>query len=211
MTELVLVGEEKKESGTGNSRALRREGKLPAIIYGFDESHMISLVYKDFLKEYHKGNLLSKLVNIELGKKSLKVIPRDVQIDPVSDDPIHVDFQLVKDNISIKVDVRVKVINQDKSPGIKKGGILNVVKKYISLNCIPKNIPGYLEIDIAGFEIGKNIHINDIELPNGVIPVDKTNFTILTIAGRVEEKDDEQEEISDDDSAEVKEKKDETK
>jgi len=211
MVELVLAGEEKKGSGTGNSRALRRDGKLPAIIYGFGENHMINLVYKDFLKEYHKGNLLSKLVSIKLGKKSLKVITRDVQIDPVSDNPIHVDFQLVKDNVSIKVDVRVKVINQDKSPGIKKGGILNVVKKYISLNCIPKNIPGYLEIDIEGFEIGKNIHINDIELPNGVVPVDKSNFTILTIAGRVEEKDEEQEEISDDNSAEDKEKKDEAK
>jgi large subunit ribosomal protein L25 len=211
MVELVLAGEEKKGSGTGNSRALRREGKLPAIIYGFDENHMISLIYKDFLKEYHKGNLLSKLVNIKLGTKSLKVIPRHVQIDPVSDAPIHVDFQLIKDSVPIKVDVRVKVINQDKSPGMKKGGILNVVKKYISLNCIPKNIPGYLEIDISGFEIGKNIHINDLELPKGVIPVDKSNFTILTIAGRVEEKDEEQEEISGGNSAEIKEKKEETK
>lgn len=211
MVELVLAGEEKKGSGTGNSRALRREGKLPAIIYGFDENHMISLIYKDFLKEYHKGNLLSKLVNIKIGKKSLKVIPRDVQIDPVSDAPIHVDFQLIKDSVPIKVDVRVKVINQDKSPGIKKGGILNVVKKYISLNCIPKNIPGYLEIDVSGFEIGKNIHINDIELPDGITPVDKSNFTVLTIAGRVEEKDEEQKEAADENSAEVKEKKEETK
>ena len=211
MVELVLAGEEKKGSGTGNSRALRREGKLPAIIYGFDENHMISLIYKDFLKEYHKGNLLSKLVNIKLGKKLLKVIPRDVQIDPVSDAPIHVDFQLIKDSVPIKVDVRVKVINQDKSPGIKKGGILNVVKKYIGLNCIPKNIPGYLEIDVSGFEIGKNIHINDIELPDGITPVDKSNFTVLTIAGRVEEKDEEQKEAADENSAEVKEKKEETK
>ena len=210
MVELVLIGEEKKESGTGNSRSLRREGKLPAVIYGFNENHMISLVYKDFLKEYLKGNLLSKLMNIKLGKKSLKVIPRDVQIDPLSDDPIHVDFQLIKDSIAIKVAVRVKVINKDQSPGIKRGGILNVVKKYISLNCIPKNIPEYLEIDISGFEIGKNVHINDIELPKGVVPVDKDNFTILTIAGRVEEQDEEQEEATVDDDLD-KEKKEEAK
>ena len=207
MAELVLVGEVKKESGTGSSRALRREGKLPAIIYGFNENHMISLVYKDFLKEYLKGNLLSKLMNIELGKKSLKVIPRDVQIDPLSDDPIHVDFQLIKDSIAIKVAVKVKVINKDKSPGIKRGGILNVVKKHINLNCIPKNIPEYLEIDVSGFEIGKNIHISDIKLPEGVVPVDKDNFTILTIAGRVEEQEEEQEEtiVEDDSTKETKE------
>ncbi len=191
MTEFVLIGEEKKGSGTGSARALRKEGKIPAIIYGFDENHMISLIYKDFLKEYHKGNLLSRLLEVKLGKKILKVISREVQTDPVTDNPIHIDFQLIKENIPIKVAVRVKVINKDKSPGIKIGGILNIVRKYISLNCIPQNIPEYLEIDISGFEIGRNVHISDLILPEGVVPVDKDNFTILAIAGRVEEKEEE--------------------
>jgi large subunit ribosomal protein L25 len=132
-----------------------------------------------------------------------------VQTDPVTDNPIHVDFQLIKENVPIKVAVRVKVINKDKSPGIKRGGILNIVRKYISLNGIPKNIPEYLEIDIAGFEIGRNVHINDIVLSEDVVPVDKNNFTILTIAGRVEEKEEEQE-VSEE-SAESKEKKEESK
>lgn len=193
MTELKLIGEERNESGTGSARALRKEGKIPAVIYGSNENHMITLFYKDFLKEYQKGNLLAKLLDIELGKKTLKVISRDVQIDPVTDNPIHVDFQLIKEDVLIKVAVRVKVINKDKSPGIKRGGILNVVRKYISLNGIPKNIPEYLEIDISGFEIGRNVHINDIVLPVGVLPVNKDNFTVLTIAGRVEEKEEEQE------------------
>jgi len=209
MKDLILIGEEKKGSGTGSARALRREGKIPAVIYGFNENHLISLVYKDFLKEYQKGNLLSKLLDIKFGKKTLKVIPREVQTDPVTDNPIHVDFQLIKENIPIKVAVRVKVINKDKSPGIKRGGILNIVRKYISLNGIPKNIPEYLEIDIAGFEIGRNVHINDIVLSEDVVPVDKNNFTILTIAGRVEEKEEEQE-VSEE-SAESKEKKEESK
>ena len=209
MTDLMLIGEEKKGSGTGSARALRREGKIPAVIYGFNENHLISLVYKDFLKEYQKGNLLSKLLDIKFGKKTLKVIPREVQTDPVTDNPIHVDFQLIKENVPIKVAVRVKVINKDRSPGIKRGGILNIVRKYISLNGIPKNIPEYLEIDIAGFEIGRNVHINDIVLSEGVVPVDKNNFTILTIAGRVEEKEEEQE-VSEE-SAESKEKKEESK
>lgn len=152
---------------------------------------MISLIYKDFLKEYHKGNLSSRLLEVKLGKKILKVISREVQTDPVTDNPIHIDFQLIKENIPIKVSVRVKVINKDKSPGIKIGGILNIVRKYISLNCIPQNIPEYLEIDISGFEIGRNVHISDLILPEGVVPVDKDNFTVLTIAGRVEEKEEE--------------------
>ena len=179
MTDLMLIGEEKKGSGTGSARALRSEGKIPAVIYGFNENHMISLVYKDFLKEYQKGNLLSKLLDIKFGKKTLKVIPREVQTDPVTDNPIHVDFQLIKEDVPIKVAVRVKVTNQDKSPGIKRGGILNIVRKYISLNGIPKNIPEYLEIDISGFEIGRNVHINDIVLLKDVVPVDKDNFTVF--------------------------------
>ena len=209
MTDLMLIGEEKKGSGTGSARALRSEGKIPAVIYGFNENHMISLVYKDFLKEYQKGNLLSKLLDIKFGKKTLKVIPREVQTDPVTDNPIHVDFQLIKEDVPIKVAVRVKVTNQDKSPGIKRGGILNIVRKYISLNSIPKNIPEYLEIDISGFEIGRNVHINDIVLLKDVVPVDKDNFTVLTIAGRVEEKEEEEEKTEE--SSENKEKKGESK
>ena len=170
---------------------------------------MISLIYKDFLKEYHKGNLLSRLLEVKLGKKILKVISREVQTDPVTDNPIHIDFQLIKENIPIKVAVRVKVINKDKSPGIKIGGILNIVRKYISLNCIPQNIPEYLEIDISGFEIGRNVHISDLILPEGVVPVDKDNFTILAIAGRVEEK--EEEKGVGDEATENKEQKAESK
>ena len=181
MTELTLLAEEKKLSGTGSSRALRRSGKIPAVIYGFNENKMISLIYKDFFKEYQKGNLFSKLFDIKFGKKVLKVIPREVQIDPVSDNPIHVDFQLIKENIPVKVFVKVKVINQEKSPGLKRGGVLNIVRRVVHLNCIPKNIPKYLEIDISGFEIGRNVHINDIELPTGVTPVERDNFTILTL------------------------------
>ena len=188
MTELTLIAEEKKSSGTGTSRALRKNGRIPAVVYGFNENQMISLVYKDFLKEYQKGNLFSKLFNVKLGKKVLKVIPREVQIDAVSDNPIHIDFQLIKEDIPIKVFAKVKVINQEKSPGLKKGGVLNIVKRAVHLSCIPKNIPKYLEIDVSGFEIGRNVHIGDVELPTGITPIEHGNFTILTIAGRIEEK-----------------------
>ena len=137
MTDLMLIGEEKKGSGSGSARALRSEGKIPAVIYGFNENHMISLVYKDFLKEYQKGNLLSKLLDIKFGKKTLKVIPREVQTDPVTDNPIHVDFQLIKEDVPIKVAVRVKVTNQDKLVTWKK-------------NIFPKR-PGIGDFDAKSF------------------------------------------------------------
>ncbi len=188
MAELTLVGEERKSSGTGSSRVLRRDGRIPAVVCGFNENKMMSVVYKDFLKEYQRGNLFSKLFYVKLGERTLKVILREVQIDPVTDNPIHIDFQLIKEDVPVKVFVRVKVINKEKSPGLKRGGVLNIVKKIVHLNCIPKNIPKYLEIDVSGFEIGRNVHINDIGLPSDVTPVEYGNFTILTVVGRVEEK-----------------------
>lgn len=192
MLRFEFLGEKKANSGTGVSRALRRENKIPAVIYGLGKNHSISLDFKTFLKEYQKGGISSKLINIKLGKETLKVIPREVQIDPITDNPIHIDFQLISDDFPIKVAVLVKVINGDKSPGIKKGGILNIVKKFINLKCIPKNIPAFLQIDISGFEIGTNVNIKDIELPNGVVTTDESNCTVLTIAsGKVEEKEEE--------------------
>jgi large subunit ribosomal protein L25 len=192
MTELIFATEERKGSGTGSSRAIRRDGKIPAVVYGFNENYSISIDYKEFLKEYHKSNLLSKLYDMQVGKKKLKVIPREVQIDPVSDNPIHIDFQLIKEDVPVKISVRVKVINQDKSPGIKRGGVLNIVKRIIRLNCIPKKIPEFLEVDVSGFEIGQNVHISDLKLEDGVVPIAHDNFTIVTIAsGRTEEKEDE--------------------
>lgn len=193
MAKPFFTGELRQGSGTRRSKALRKAGKIPAVIYGFNKTYRLSLAYKDYLKEYLKGGSLSKLVSIQLVNEKLKVIPREVQIDPVTDKPIHIDFQLIKDNISIKVAVLIKAINKDRSPGIKRGGILNIVKKHIDLRCTPENIPNFLQIDVANFEIGKNIHINDIKLPDGVVPVSKDNVTVLTIAGRDENKvDDEQ-------------------
>jgi large subunit ribosomal protein L25 len=193
MSELIFECIEKKQSGTGVSRALKRDGRIPAVIYGFNENKMISIGKKEFVKEYEKGNLSSKLVDLKIEKKTLKVIPREIQIDPVSDNPIHVDFQLVKEDVPIKVCIRIRVLNHDKCPGIKRGGVLNIVKKTVLLICIPKNIPQFLEIDIADFEIGRNVHIKDMNLPEGVSVLEKGNFTILTIAGKVEEEAEEKE------------------
>ena len=192
MVNLTLLCEERKSLGTGQSRYLRKKGRIPAIIYGFDKNYKVSLLYTDFLKGKHHLNLLSRLVNIKLNDKILKVIPKDVQTDPVTDRPLHIDFQLTKDNVPIKVAVLIKLINRDKSPGIKKGGILNLVKKSIYMYCIPNKIPPFLQIDISGFEIGRNVHVHDIALPDGASLIRNDNSTVLTITGRSEEKDEEE-------------------
>lgn len=192
MTESDIIGITRKKFGTGISRSIRRDGMLPAVVYGFSQHYSLSLVYKEVFKKYQEGGFLSKILNIRLGNKLLTVLPLDLQIDPVTDQITHIDFQLVKDNIPVKVNVLVKVVNKDKSPGLKKGGVLNLIKKYVRLISIPKCIPNCLEIDISGYEIGKTVSVNHIKLPNGVTFVRKEDYTILTIAGRVEEKDEEE-------------------
>ncbi len=191
MSERFLMVEERAEAGTGSARALRREGRLPAVVYGFGENKKVSFLYKDFYKEYEKGGILSKLMSIKLGKDTINVLPRDVQIHPVTDRPLHVDMQFVKSDVPVKISVKVVVKNKDKSPGVKKGGVLNIVKKFIHLSCLPKSIPQKIEIDVAGFEIGKSVHLTDIELPKGVESIEKDNFTILAITGRGKEEESE--------------------
>ncbi len=188
MAESIKIKAELKESnGKGIARALRREGRVPAIIYGGSHKEMmISLAKNEFIKEYNKGNIQSKLFEIELANETITAIPRHVQVDPVTDFPIHADFQEVSKDTTVKVSVNVKVINEEKSPGIKRGGVLNVAFRSITVYCHPTNIPENLIVDVLTLEIGKNIHINDIELPKGVTPLDKTNFVVASISGRSE-------------------------
>jgi large subunit ribosomal protein L25 len=156
-------------------------------------------MYKEFFQEYRKGNLLSRFLQVELNEKVFKVITRQIQIHPVTDKPIHVDFQLIKDTIPVKIDIRLKVTGAENSPGIKKGGILNMVKKRITIIGLPKNIPEYLQVDISGFEIGKTLKIDNITMPKDITVVSKSNDTLLTIAGRIEQKEDiEEEEVNKD-------------
>jgi large subunit ribosomal protein L25 len=199
MNQHVLISQLKKESGTSCARVLRKKERIPAVIYGFKQNHMISVMYKEFFQEYRKGNLLSRFLQVELNEKVFKVITRQIQIHPVTDKPIHVDFQLIKDTIPVKIDIRLKVTGAENSPGIKKGGILNMVKKRITIIGLPKNIPEYLQVDISGFEIGKTLKIDNITMPKDITVVSKSNDTLLTIAGRIEQKEDiEEEEVNKD-------------
>ncbi len=187
-TSITFQASIKAGAGTGNARAIRRQGMIPAIVYGLGSEYMLSLSAKDFIKEYSKGGILSKLVTLSIdGQKTLHAITRDVQIHPVTDKPLHVDFQQIDEQKPIKVSICVKVINEQKCIGIKRGGVLNIVQRHIEFYCLPTELKPYIEIDIADLRIGQSIHINDVALPKNMVPINKTNFPILSIAGRADD------------------------
>jgi len=174
-------------AGTGPARATRREGKIPAVIYGLGQEYNIALVEKDFVKEYEKGNIGSKVININLDGKIISVITREVQSHPVTDRPRHIDFQQIEEQTPVKINLKVKILNEAKSTAIKRGGLLNLVLRQVQVYCLPSQIHQKIEVDVADLKIGSSLHINDIKLPEGVTPLDKSNFVILSIAGRADE------------------------
>ncbi len=193
MTEAILFKAEiKQNNGKGVSRALRRDGRLPSIIYGGDNQIMVSLSLKEFLKEYNKGGIQSKIVNIDLGDTKVKTITKDIQFHPVSDVPLHVDFREVSDNTLVRIAIPLKIINEEKSPGIKKGGVLNTVHRSILFLCHPDYIASHIEVDISHLEIGQSIHINDLNINDKLVPLDKSNFIILSISGRSDDEESKQ-------------------
>jgi len=189
MTEVVKFTVESRETvGTGAARAHRRAGMLPGIIYGGkDAGQKIVLSLKEFNREYQKGSFHTKLVELVHGGKAITALPKAIQLHPVTDIPEHVDFLRVGKDTTVRIFINIKVINEDKSIGIKKGGIVNIVHRAIEFACHPSNIPHNIEIDVGGLDIGQNVHINDILLPKGVTPVDQSNFTIVSVMGRAAE------------------------
>lgn len=181
-----LNAETRDNTGKGVARALRREGKVPAILYGQGHTPVgLSLSANEVRLQYLKGRFKSRLIEIKLnGKEVVKALPRDVQFHPVTDQIEHVDFQKVEAGQTIHVQVPVKFVGAEKSLGIKRGGVLNIVRHDIEFLCKPDAIPHHIEIDITSMNIGESLHINDITLPAGVVPTIKRNFTIATIAGR---------------------------
>ncbi|ODS00176.1 50S ribosomal protein L25/general stress protein Ctc [Methyloceanibacter methanicus] len=173
-------------TGTGGARAVRREGRIPGIIYGGnDEPLNIALETKEVSKQIQTGHFQSTVYMIDMDGTKIRAIPRDVQVDPVRDFPIHVDFLRLAKNASVDVDVPVHFLNEAASPGLKRGGILNVVRHEITLVCPADRIPDSIEIDLTGMEIGDSIHISSVSLPEGAVPsITDRDFTIATIAGR---------------------------
>lgn len=170
--------------GKGAAREARRQGRVPAVIYGDKKDpEPISIAYKTIFMQVQTGNFLNTLYNINVDGKNTRVIPRDIQFDPVRDFPMHVDFLRLSKGATITIEVTVNFINEEECPGLKAGGVLNVVRYAIEVTCPAESIPEGFDADLTGLELGDSIHISAITLPEGVEPtITDRDFTVATIA-----------------------------
>jgi large subunit ribosomal protein L25 len=185
MTEhATIAAKSRPGTGTGSSRAVRREGNIPGIIYGAGiESKPIQVSLRDIEKHYLTGRFTSTLFVLDLDGQKMRVIPREVQVDPVSDRPIHADFQRLVEGARVRLFIPVHFNNHADSPGLKRGGVLNIVRHEIEFFCPSERIPQFIEADLTGMEIGDSLHISKIKLPEGLMPVIRNrDFTVATVA-----------------------------
>jgi large subunit ribosomal protein L25 len=180
----VFQAERREKTGKGPARQLRRENKIPAIVYGGQkEPQRIAMPIKEIRLELSKNpRFFSTVFELDFGDERLKVLPREAQLHPVTDEPLHVDFLRAEQGALIHVDVPVRFVHEDQSPGIKRGGVLNVVRRTLELICPADAIPGEIVVDLAGREIGDSVHISHVTLPQGVRPtITDRDFTICSI------------------------------
>ena len=178
-----LTCEVRTAKGKGAARAARREGLIPGVLYGGDKGPVsIALRTNEVHKAYFSGALLNRLTKIVVDGEDQPVIARDIQVDPVKDMPIHIDLVRVDERTRIDVLVPVQFVNEADSPGLKRGGVLNIVRREVELKCPATRIPESLEADLTGLEINDSLHISKIELPDGVTPtITDRDFTVATI------------------------------
>jgi large subunit ribosomal protein L25 len=178
---LTLPAETRDRGGKGASRALRRDGRVPAVVYGGKEEPLsIHVEEKELRRQLGTGHFFNSVVEVEVGGKKLRTLPKDVAFHPVSDRPLHVDFLRVSKNAKVHVKVPVVFTNEDASPGLKKGGVLNIVHHSLDLVVEADKIPDDIVIDVTGLDVGDSIHIGNIKLPAGA--VDGSHEADLTIA-----------------------------
>lgn len=180
----VLAAQIRERAGKGAARATRREGRVPAVIYGNKtEPVMISIDPLQLNQEMRKPGFYGHVFDIDLGKEKFAVLPRDVQFHPLTDRPIHADFLRFSAETRVHVDVPVIFQNEAASPGLKRGGVLNTVRREVELVCSPESIPESIIVDLTGLEIGDSVHISHVKLPEGVEPaITDRDFTIAAIA-----------------------------
>jgi large subunit ribosomal protein L25 len=170
------------QAGKGAARSERRAGKVPGVIYGDSKPPLtISLDYADLRQKIYAGRFLTTVYDLELEGQKHRVIPRDFQLDPVRDNPLHVDFMRIGEGATIRVAIPVHVINADKAPGVKRGGTINMVTHTIDVMVKPEQIPDHIEVDVAELEINYSRHLSDIKFPEGVKPVARVDLTLVTI------------------------------
>ena len=184
MTQIVpLSAEARARAGKGTARQTRREGRVPAVIYGGKQAPLtISLEKRSFDRILHAPGFFTHLFDVTVDGATHRVLPRDVQFHPVTDQPLHVDFLRVSADTRIHVQVPVEFVNQEKSPGLKRGGVLNIVRHELDVTCAADNIPEHITISCEGFDVGESIHISAVTLPEGVTStITDRDFTIATI------------------------------
>ncbi len=184
MDTIDIKAEARSQVGKGAARAARRAGLLPAIIYGNKQPAIpITLDANKWRQLMHKPGIFSQLMNIEVADERHFVLPRDIQQHPVSEEAEHVDFLRVTENATVAVGISVEFINEDKCTGLKLGGVLNVVRSQVELNCPAISIPEKISVDLEGLNVGHTIHISAIKLPEGCTPtITDRDFTVATIA-----------------------------
>lgn len=188
---ITLKAEKREQLGTAASRKLKNSGRIPAVIYAKSGNINLSLDTRDFEAEYFKGILPVSVLEIDLAGKKTKVIAHKIELDPVSDRPVHVDFIGCNDSKVIRAKPKFSFVNQEKSLGLKKGGVLNIVLRRVEVVCdSEKSIPSTIEIDVATLHIGSKVRASDLNLPTGVKLFKKGNFLIASITGRGKSDDD---------------------
>ena len=175
-------------AGKGAARAVRRQGHVPAVIYGAGQAaETIALDFNETKQLIFAGHFLTTVFEIDVDGKTTRAIPRDYQLDPVRDFPLHIDFLRLSAGQMIKVVVPVHVVGQENSPGVKRGGTLQIVEHSVELLVPSDAIPDYVEASVANLDIGSSIHLSDITLPNGAKPTSAENVTLVTVSGVKEE------------------------
>lgn len=188
-----LKAEARERVGKGSARELRRNGLIPAVIYGDKQAPIsIAINTNEVTKRIHAGGFLTTIATIDVDGKKIKVLPKDYQLDPVRDFTVHIDFLRVSGNTQVTVEIPVHFENQEKSPGLKAGGVLNIVRHEVEVHCPADAIPEFFSVDLTGLKSGDSIHISSVKLPKNVTPViADRDFTIATIvapaAGLTEE------------------------
>jgi large subunit ribosomal protein L25 len=185
MAEMVELKAEKRDTlGSAAAKILRKQELIPGIVYGGGgEPQNITIARKAVWRQLETGHFLSTVYMLDVGGEKIRVIPRDIQLDPVRDFPLHVDFMRVSKTSRIDVEVTVHFLDEEKSPGLKRGGVLNIVRHEVELSCPADSIPESIEISLAGLDIGDSVHISSVKLPAGIVPtITDRDFTIATIA-----------------------------
>jgi large subunit ribosomal protein L25 len=180
---LTLSAETRERAGKGASRAMRREGRVPAVVYGNkQEALAIHLEEKALVKAMSNGHFMNTVVMIDGVGELVRTLPKDVQFHPVTDRPLHVDFLRIGEHTTVHVNVPVVFIDEEKAPGIKRGGVLNIVRHELELICDAAEIPDHIDISLDGLDVGASIHISSVTLPSGSkSAIDDRDFTIATI------------------------------